>query len=83
MNPDQFIADWIAKNPKGCQTLAGAVLYSYFNDSSLDHDDRILTLRKAPDAVDLNSELIDAIRCTDVIDEIETVLGSNDRHNWR
>ena len=82
MNPDQFIADWIARNPKGCQTLAGAVLYSYFNAHSEASDERILSLRKAPDAVDLNSELIDAIRSTDVIDEIETVLGSNGRHNW-
>jgi hypothetical protein len=82
MNPDDFIADWIEKNPKGCQTLAGAVLYSYFNDSDDDSDARILTLRKAPDSDDLNSELIDAIRCTDVIDQIEEVLGIGRDHYW-
>ncbi|GEM_PF-2249034 len=82
MNPDQFIADWIAKNPKGCQTLAGAVLYSYFNDYSEEIEKRVLSLRKAPDAEDLNGELIDAIRCTDVIDKIENTLGNNSRHNW-
>ena len=82
MNPDTFIADWIEKNPKGCQALAGAVLYSYFNDTHPDANERILTLKKAPDADDLNSELIDAIRCTDVIDQIEEVLGNVRDHNW-
>ncbi len=82
MKPDEFIADWIEKNPKGCQTLAGAVLYSYFNDSSEEGDDRILTLQKLPDAEDLNSELIDAIRSTDIIDEIQSLLGGNRDHNW-
>ncbi len=82
MKPDDFIADWIEKNPKGCQTLAGAVLYSYFKDSSSEDDGRILSLRKAPDADDLNSELIDAIRCTNVLDEIEEVLGGGRDHNW-
>lgn len=64
MKPDDFISDWIENNPKGCQTLAGAVLYSYFNDADDDSNQRVLTLRKAPDADDLNNELIDAIRCT-------------------
>lgn len=82
MNPDTFIANWIEKNPKGCQTLAGAVLYSYFNDSNADANQKILTLKKAPDADDLNSELIDAIRCTDVIDRIEEVLEIARGHNW-
>lgn len=82
MKPDDFIADWIEKNPKGCQTLAGAVLYSYFNDSDDDSDARILTLRKAPDPDDLNSELIDAIRCTGVIDRIEDVLGIERDNYW-
>ena len=82
MNPDTFIADWIEKNPKGCQALAGAVLYSYFNDTDADANERILTLKNAPDADDLNSELIDAIRCTDVIDQIEEVLGNVRDHNW-
>jgi hypothetical protein len=82
MNAEEFIADWIKKNPKGCQTLAGAVFYSYFNDSSDETGERILTLRKAPDADDLNSELIDAIRCTDLIDRIEEVLGGGSDHNW-
>jgi hypothetical protein len=82
MNPDDFIADWIEKNPKGCKTLAGAVLYSYFNDLDGDLDQRVLTLRKAPDSDDLNSELIDAIRCTDVIDQIEEVLGIGRDHYW-
>lgn len=82
MKPDDFIAAWIERNPKGCQTLAGAVLYSYFNDTSEENDDRILSLRKAPDSDDLNSELIDAIRCTNVLDEIEELLGCGRSHNW-
>lgn len=82
MNPDKFIADWIEKNPKDCQTLAGAVLYSYFNDIADDSDERILTLRKVPDAVDLNSELIDAIHSTNVIDCIQAVLVGNTDHLW-
>ncbi len=45
MNPNTFIADWIEKNPKGCQTLAGAVIYSYFNNSSEEGDDSILRKR--------------------------------------
>ena len=64
MNPEAFIADWIEKNPKGCQTLAGAVLYAYFSESSLESDERFLTLRKTPDADSLNGELIDACRAT-------------------
>lgn len=83
MNPDDFIAAWIEKNPKGCQTLAGAVLYSYFNDLDGHLDSRVLTLKKAPDSDDLNSELIDAIRCTDVIDRIEEILGhGRGDHSW-
>lgn len=82
MNPDDFIINWIEKNPQGCQTLAGAVLYSYFNDTDEDLDESVLTLRKAPDSDDLNSELVDAIRCTDVIDRIEEVLGIGRDHNW-
>jgi hypothetical protein len=82
MDPDTFIADWIEKNPKGCQTLAGAVLYSYFNDASNDTDERVLTLRKAPDAEDLNNELIDAIRSTDVVHRIQAAIGGNTDHYW-
>jgi hypothetical protein len=82
MDPDNFIAEWISKNPKGCQTLAGAVLYSYFNDYSDDGDGRVLTLKKAPDSDDLNSELIDAIRCTNVIDQIEDALGDCRPRYW-
>ena len=80
--PDEFIADWIEKNPQGCQTLAGAVLYSYFNDTTEEGQDRVLSLQKLPDAEDLNNELIDAIRSTDIIDEIQTILGSNKDHKW-
>jgi hypothetical protein len=80
--PDEFIADWIEKNPNGCQTLAGAVLHSYFNDSSEEGINRILSLQKLPDAEDLNNELIDAIRTTDIIDEIRTILGENKDHKW-
>ena len=82
MNPEAFIADWIGKNPKGCQTLAGAVLYAYFSDSSLESDERFLTLRKTPDADSLNGELIDAIRCTNLIDTIEEALGEGHDHCW-
>lgn len=82
MNPQEFIADWIEKNPEGCQLLAGAVLYSYFDDSRDDSDERVLTLKKAPDSDDLNNELIDAIRGTDVINRIEEVLGTFRDHYW-
>ena len=82
MTPDTFIADWIEKNPKGCKALAGAVLYSYFNDTDDDSEQRILSLKKTPDSEDLNNELIDAIRSTDVIDRIEEALGNGRTHNW-
>jgi hypothetical protein len=55
MKPDDFISDWIEKNPKGCQTLAGAVLYSYFNDSDDDSNQRFLTSFKGTDNLTLAS----------------------------
>ena len=82
MNPEDFIADWIEKNPKGCQILAGAVLYSYFNEASEESAERILSLGKLPDAEDLNHELISAIRGTDLIERIEGVVGNAGTHGW-
>ncbi len=82
MNPEDFIADWIEKNPKGCQILTGAVLYSYFNDASEETGERILSLDKLPDAEDLHHELISAIRRTDLIGRIEGAIGKTGTHGW-
>jgi hypothetical protein len=82
MNPEKFIENWINSNPEGCKALAGAVLYSYFNDNCDDSAERILSLQKSPDSEDLNNELVEAIRSTNVLHCIEDILGPEEPSYW-
>jgi hypothetical protein len=81
--PSDFIDEWTKKNPEDCIKLARAVLYCYFSESSDETDDRILSLQKTPDSEDLHNELIDAIRDTSIVENLESVLGiSKYYHIW-
>ena len=80
-NFEDFISEWMEANPRGCRTLAAAVIYAYFTETGAETDARELSLDATPDSSDLNDVLIDAIRCTTLIDGLEEVLGKK-RHCW-
>ena len=71
--PDEFIDHWILENPRDCAILAAAVLYAFFNDSSEDGIDRVLNLEKCPDLIDIHNELFEAIKCTSIVQAIESI----------
>ena len=81
-NFEDFISEWMEANPRGCRTLAAAVIYAYFTETNQETDERLLSLDVTPDAWDLNNVLIDAIRGTNLIDKLEDIIGERTAHCW-
>jgi hypothetical protein len=71
MTANQFIEDWMTRNPDDCARLARAALRAYCLDRDMDTSKAFINLEKQPDLQDVDRVIINAIRKTTFMKEAE------------
>lgn len=81
-DPDELISNWVTNNSKGCEIIASAALYAFFNELDPNGDRRVFNFQKDPDLMDVFNEVVEAIRSTGFAREVETRLQIDAGSYW-